>query len=120
MSDDTDPFGSGVFGATKMVAQKRDSWEKGDLASHSDASHTSSTKKGDFQFPDRCVDLFGLFLDEDIRYARQEMFDQIENNQIGSANQPMTQPARLMQKTVVTIQAINKQAERDRHKQRTR
>jgi len=103
MSDDIDPFGSGAFGATKKVAQKRDSWEK-----------------GDFQFPDRCVDLFGLLLDEDIRYARQEMFDQIENNQIGTANQPMTQPAQLMQKTVVTIHAINKQAERDRHKQRTR
>ncbi len=99
MVDDFDPFGSGAFGATKKVAQQRDSWEK-----------------GDFQFSDRAVDLFGLFLDEDIRYARQRVFNDIENNTIGVADQPMTQAAHTVQKTMVTVQAINIQAQRDQQR----
>ena len=91
-----DPFEGGAFGTTKVVAQERDTYEK-----------------GDFEFPDRSVDLFGLFLDEDIRYARQQAFNEIENKTVGVANQPLTQAAQKVSKLFVTVEAINKQAQRD-------
>jgi hypothetical protein len=101
MTDDTDPFGSGAFGATKKVAQQRN-WNE----------------TNDFQFPERTIDLFGLFLDADIRYARQQALNDIENNTVGIGNQPMTQGTQLVQKTMLTLQAINIQAQRN-HSQRS-
>jgi len=138
MNDNTYPFSSGAFGATKAVAESRNWNETNDLASSADddrassrkkhsesifpedaqTSRTSSAKKGDFQFPDRAVDLFGLFLDADIQQARQQAYNKIENNTFGATDQPFTQAAQMVQKTMVTLEAINIQAKRN-HSQRS-
>ena len=109
MKDDNDSFGSGAFGATMDAAKERE-----------------SRKKGHFEFPDRAVDLIGLFLDPDIRAARDKVHNKIENGNLnlagavggGVQNQQLTPPAQLLAKTVVNIHAIQKQATRDRNRQR--
>ena len=97
MSDD--PFESGAFGATKSVAMEKE-----------------RRKKGFFELPEQTVDLFGLFLDPDIRKARNEVLNDIENNnvQMNGVATSFTSAAKTIAKFSVTIDAINKQAQRDR------
>lgn len=93
------------------------------------AATTTNTdsRKGNFEFPDRAVDLIGLMLDPDIRAARDRVHAQIENGLIQNGGigggsvangRPMTQGAETLAKAVVSIQAIQKQAQRDRHRNR--
>jgi len=81
VNNDTYPFGSGAFGATKAVAESRN-WNE----------------TNDFQFPERAVDLFGLFLDADIQQARQQAYNKIENNTFGATDQPLHNPHRWFKK----------------------
>jgi len=85
----------------------------------------NGNRKGVFNFPDRPVDLIGLLLDADIRAARDKVHHQIENGALPQNagglnggrvnNQGMTQAAQAVAKTVVNLQAIQKQANRNMH-----
>jgi hypothetical protein len=104
-----DPFDSGAFGATKQAAKDK-----------------QATKKGHFELPNNAVDLIGMMLDPDIRKARNNLHSQIENGNAGIGrplggtgnmqNTPMTQAAQTFSKAIVSIQAINKQAQRNRRR----
>jgi hypothetical protein len=83
-----------------------------------------SEHKGTFEFPNEAVDLIGLFLDADIRYAREKVHQRIENGQLNAGtvnieggrvvdNRPMTQAAQKVAKVVTDVQAIQKQAQRN-------
>jgi len=75
-----------------------------------------------FEFPEHTVDLIDLFLDPCIQAARAELHNQIENAatpntqmaQGGAVN--MTPLAKQVQKAVVDIHALQKQAMRDERK----
>jgi len=80
--------------------------------------------KGTFEFPKNAIDLIGMFLDPDIRYAREKAHKRIKNGvlqrggvNVGSNqivdNRPMTQAAQTVAKVVTDVQAIQKQAMRD-------
>ena len=107
MTNDKDPFDGGAFGATKQAAKDK-----------------QATKKGHFELPNNAVDLIGMMLDPDIRKARNKLHSQIENgivdvgHPLGNTgavqNTPMTQAAQTFSKAIVSIQAINKQAQRNR------
>mgnify|MGYP000273488439 CR=1 FL=1 len=83
-------------------------------------------RKGEFDFSDNAVDLIGMFLDADIRRARDKVHAQIENGAIQgngivsggrqSNTQHMTQAAQKVAKTVVNLQAIQKQAQRSQRR----
>jgi len=83
---------------------------------------------GVFDFPNNTVDLIGLFLDPDIRAARNRVNARIDAGVIQNGgvknvggrqnNQTVTSAAATIQKAVVSIHALNKQAERNRAKRR--
>ena len=97
------------------------------FASGNESTDTSADW-GEFALFDNTVDLIGLFLDPDIQAARDEIHAKIENGSlnidggINSAGQAqsqavnLTQPAKTFAKAVVSIQAIQKQAERERQR----
>lgn len=81
-------------------------------------------RKGVFEFPERPVDLIGLFLDADIRAARDKIHLQIENGALPTGagvearggvvnNQGLTKGAKAVSKAVVNIHALQKQANRN-------
>jgi hypothetical protein len=94
------------------------------------ACETTENRKGVFEFPENAVDIIGLVLDPDIRAARARVHRKIERGgiSINGANQQsgrvggraLTQGAQTVAKAVVSVHAIQKQAQRHRRQQRQR
>ena len=89
------------------------------------AAVRDTDEKGTFEFPTNATDLIGLFLDPDIRAARDKVHAQIEANAVRAGartnaggiaqnNTAVTPAAAAFQKAVVSIHALNEQAKRNR------